>query len=63
MEEDINSLTKKKEEKYKYLKSNEQIKFINNIILLNKREDLTKKQLDDAYLKLFLLLQHSYASI
>lgn len=63
MEVEIESLLKDKEEKYVYIKTTEQLEFINNIILLNVKELLTKEKREEVYLHLFLALQHSYASL
>lgn len=63
MEVEIESLLKEKEEKYVYIKTTEQLEFINNIILLNVKELLTKEKREKVYLHLFLALQHSYASL
>ena len=63
MEVKIDSLLRKKEQKYAYIKTSEQLNFVNDIILLNVKELLTKEKREEVYLHLFLKLQHSFASL
>lgn len=63
MEKDIESLLKKKKEKYKYLTGKVQMKFINNVILLNMKETLTKEELNHVYIYLFSYLKEDRINI